>query len=265
MEQLNKQWKQCLDIIQDNLNRTVFDTWFAPLVPVSFKDKELVLQVPSQFYYEYIEARKKNPFVQALRRNVPTDTLLQARGRIKDLLSSRLPVFDVNSSKYARHILAHYNSLDDKASEKFLIKTLTVQEHHKSQKFLSTSKVLFPLYPVAKINMLGKEKRTRAEYENTMKALNRFISDYTFLKGVLTTDRYYMALAALLDGHDVQSVFLAEIQLDQVFTNPIRFHIQFDHGYIFRQGNHIHKAGTEQFLCQTPSHPTTQCSRCRPK
>ena len=57
MEQLNKQWKQCLDIIQDNLNRTVFDTWFAPLVPVSFKDKELVLQVPSQFYYEYIEEK----------------------------------------------------------------------------------------------------------------------------------------------------------------------------------------------------------------
>lgn len=192
---------------KSGVERNIYNKITKDELIMSFKYDELrqaidnILGGKLDIYYEYVEARKKNPFVQSLRRNVPTDTLLQARGRIKDLLSSRLPVFDVNGSKYARHILAHYNALDDKASEKFLIKTLTVQEHHKSQKFLSTSKVLFPLYPVAKINMLGKEKQTRKDYDNTIKALNRFISDYAFLKGVLTTDGYYMALTALLDGN----------------------------------------------------------------
>lgn len=48
-------WNACLDIIRDNLNPTQFETWFAPIRPLSFKDNELKIEVPSQFFYEFLE------------------------------------------------------------------------------------------------------------------------------------------------------------------------------------------------------------------
>ncbi|MBN2414795.1 chromosomal replication initiator protein DnaA [bacterium] len=48
-------WAQCLEIIQDNVNPQSFHTWFKPLVPVKFEQQKLTLNVPSQFFYEWIE------------------------------------------------------------------------------------------------------------------------------------------------------------------------------------------------------------------
>lgn len=50
-------WVQCLEIIHDNLDSKLsYETWFKPIVPIKVKDNVLTIQVPSQFYYEYIEA-----------------------------------------------------------------------------------------------------------------------------------------------------------------------------------------------------------------
>lgn len=52
-------WKQCLDIIRDNISRQSFKTWFEPLKAVSLEEEENVLkltvQLPSRFYYEWLE------------------------------------------------------------------------------------------------------------------------------------------------------------------------------------------------------------------
>ena len=48
-------WNECLKIIQSNLSQEHFETWFQPVVPVSLKKQELTIQVPSMFYYEFIE------------------------------------------------------------------------------------------------------------------------------------------------------------------------------------------------------------------
>jgi chromosomal replication initiator protein len=50
-------WKQCLEVIKDNLSEATFNTWFAPIVPLQFDNNVLVLQVPSQFFVEYIEEK----------------------------------------------------------------------------------------------------------------------------------------------------------------------------------------------------------------
>ncbi|MBO4282787.1 MAG: chromosomal replication initiator protein DnaA [Bacteroidales bacterium] len=44
-----------MKIIQSNLSQEHFETWFQPVVPVSLKKQELTIQVPSMFYYEFIE------------------------------------------------------------------------------------------------------------------------------------------------------------------------------------------------------------------
>ncbi len=52
-------WKDCLDVIRDNVSRQSFKTWFEPLKAVRLEDDEglvkLTVQLPSQFYYEWLE------------------------------------------------------------------------------------------------------------------------------------------------------------------------------------------------------------------
>ncbi|KAA6342283.1 Chromosomal replication initiator protein DnaA [termite gut metagenome] len=50
-------WKQCLAIIKDNIPETAYNTWFTPILPLKYEDKTLTLQVPSQFFYEFIEEK----------------------------------------------------------------------------------------------------------------------------------------------------------------------------------------------------------------
>ena len=48
-------WKKWLSVIQDNVSYQNFKMWFKPIVPVSIKENILTIQVPSQFFYEWIE------------------------------------------------------------------------------------------------------------------------------------------------------------------------------------------------------------------
>lgn len=48
-------WDECVEIIKDNISPKQFETWFACIEPRSFKDKQLVIAVPSQFVYEHLE------------------------------------------------------------------------------------------------------------------------------------------------------------------------------------------------------------------
>lgn len=52
-------WDRCLDIIRDNISRQSFKTWFEPLRAVRLAEDggfmKLTVQLPSQFYYEWLE------------------------------------------------------------------------------------------------------------------------------------------------------------------------------------------------------------------
>lgn len=48
-------WEKCLSIIKDNIHSQSFKTWFEPIIPVKFENNILTIQVPSQFFYEWLE------------------------------------------------------------------------------------------------------------------------------------------------------------------------------------------------------------------
>ena len=57
-EDYKRVWAECLEVIKDTLgpeNKKAFDTWFVPIVPLQLDGSTLMVQVPSQFFYEYIE------------------------------------------------------------------------------------------------------------------------------------------------------------------------------------------------------------------
>jgi chromosomal replication initiator protein len=55
----DRAWDECLDIIRDNVSAQSFKTWFAPLEAQSLDEKDdlrkLTIQLPSRFYYEWLE------------------------------------------------------------------------------------------------------------------------------------------------------------------------------------------------------------------
>ena len=59
-------WNRCLEIIRDNVPEQTYKTWFLPIRPLKYEDKTLVLQVPSQFFYEFLEEK----FIDLLRQAI---------------------------------------------------------------------------------------------------------------------------------------------------------------------------------------------------
>ncbi len=48
-------WNNCLYVIKDNIGEQSYKTWFEPIVPLMLRDNILTIQVPSQFFYEWLE------------------------------------------------------------------------------------------------------------------------------------------------------------------------------------------------------------------
>ncbi|MCC6700120.1 MAG: chromosomal replication initiator protein DnaA [Fluviicola sp.] len=48
-------WSSCLKVIKDNLPLQAYKTWFEPIVPVKLDNFVLTIQVPSHFFYEWLE------------------------------------------------------------------------------------------------------------------------------------------------------------------------------------------------------------------
>ncbi len=50
-----KVWENCLKVVKDNVSSQSFKTWFEPIKPVKLSGNVLTIQVPSQFFYEWLE------------------------------------------------------------------------------------------------------------------------------------------------------------------------------------------------------------------
>jgi len=48
-------WNNCLEFIKDNIQPQAYKTWFEPIKAVKLADKALSIQVPSKFFYEWLE------------------------------------------------------------------------------------------------------------------------------------------------------------------------------------------------------------------
>ena len=48
-------WENCLNFIKDNIQPQAFKTWFEPIVAVKLDNHALSIQVPSKFFYEWLE------------------------------------------------------------------------------------------------------------------------------------------------------------------------------------------------------------------
>jgi chromosomal replication initiator protein len=70
-------WCKCLEIIKSDLSDQSYSTWFAPIVPLKFSNNTLTIQVPSQFFYEWLE----DNYVSILRKAI--DFAVGRQGRLE--------------------------------------------------------------------------------------------------------------------------------------------------------------------------------------
>ncbi len=78
MQKDHKQiWENCLDVIKDNLSPRSFRTWFEPIVPLKLSDNVLTIQVPSPFFYEYLEEHFIDILRKTLRKEIGSEAKLE--------------------------------------------------------------------------------------------------------------------------------------------------------------------------------------------
>ena len=70
-------WDNCLLIIKDNVTHQNFKTWFKPIKPISIEGNILTIQVPSQFFYEWLENNYITLLKKTIKRELGKDAKLE--------------------------------------------------------------------------------------------------------------------------------------------------------------------------------------------
>ena len=156
----------------------------------------------AELYYNFVEDKKKNLFIDHLKDDLSVHIVLEAQTKLKHLSGARQVLFDVAKYKYSRQVLTYLDEISNKRNIKPLVRVINKFEHKKIAKFMSVSHIFFPAYPFAKIASNRKEKAIKVELNKTISAINEYISDYEFLKNVLTHDGYLMALDGIINGNN---------------------------------------------------------------
>jgi len=63
-------WNNCLKVIKDNVPSISYKTWFEPIVPLKLEENILTIQVPSPFFYEYLEEQYIDILKKTLRKEL---------------------------------------------------------------------------------------------------------------------------------------------------------------------------------------------------
>ena len=87
-------WNRCLKVIKDNISEAAYSTWFEPIVPLKYENGEFVLQVPSMFFYEYIEEKFAELLRVTLYREVGEGTKLLYRIMVDKAATTTIPAED---------------------------------------------------------------------------------------------------------------------------------------------------------------------------
>ncbi|MDR1257834.1 MAG: chromosomal replication initiator protein DnaA [Tannerellaceae bacterium] len=72
-------WNECMGVIKDIVPEAAFNTWFQPIIPLSYENNRFTIQVPSQFFYEYLEEKYVSVLKVTIERVFGSGTMLNYR------------------------------------------------------------------------------------------------------------------------------------------------------------------------------------------
>jgi chromosomal replication initiator protein len=96
-------WEKCLVIIKDNVSYRTYQTWFEPVKAVGLNDNVLTLQVPSQFFYEWLEEHYVELLGKTIKRVLGRVGRLEYRIMMENNSSQRNPAsVNVSGSSHTK-------------------------------------------------------------------------------------------------------------------------------------------------------------------
>ncbi len=90
-------WSECLEIIEDNISYQKYKSWFEPIKPLKLDGDTLTIQVPSQFWYEWLEEHYYNMLRSTIAKvlgdegKLEYSVLVERSDRFEDNRTVRLP------------------------------------------------------------------------------------------------------------------------------------------------------------------------------
>jgi chromosomal replication initiator protein len=84
-------WEDCLSFIKDNIKPQAYKTWFEPIKPVRVSGEVLTVQVPSKFFYEWLEEHYIKLLGVALKRQLGSGAKLVYEVRMENSYRSNSP------------------------------------------------------------------------------------------------------------------------------------------------------------------------------
>ncbi len=75
-------WESCLVFLRGMIDEQGFDTWFRPIIPVKLENNTLTLEVPSDFFREYLEEHFVDFLAMSLKKEIGSDAKLEYQIRI---------------------------------------------------------------------------------------------------------------------------------------------------------------------------------------
>lgn len=98
-----KIWNNCLLFIKDNIQQQAFKTWFEPIIPIKITENSLSIQVPSKFFYEWLEEHYVKILKVALTRELGKDARLIYIIKMENTFGNKVPFTEsIPSSNQSR-------------------------------------------------------------------------------------------------------------------------------------------------------------------
>jgi len=90
-------WETCLSTIRRSINPQSFKTWFEPIKPVKLEDSSLTIQVPNNFFYEWLEEN----YVGLLKKTIRTELGEEGRLEYQIVVENHTDTSNNNSDIYS--------------------------------------------------------------------------------------------------------------------------------------------------------------------
>ncbi|UCD37361.1 MAG: chromosomal replication initiator protein DnaA [Fidelibacterota bacterium] len=223
-------WQNCLTLIKNRVAAQTFETWFAPLRAASLEDSQLTLQVPSQFYYEWLDSHYRSLILDAIKQTTGKELQIKYSVVIGDAAKEQ-PRPALSTENDAKNGIPKHSQLNDRytfdnfveGSGNQFAKAAALSVCDRPQKNRFNPLVIYGGVGLGKTHLLqavgnfvlSKEARTKVVYVTSEKFTLDFI---TAIQKNRTTafSRYYRNVDMLLVD-DIQFFQKKEQTQEQFF------------------------------------------------
>lgn len=106
-------WKSCLLKIKENVSMMTYNTWFLPIKPIDLSDSTLKVQIPSQFFWEWIDEH----FNGLISRSI-TD-VLGKDAKLTYVIAEDIPVVETRNKENGHAVINNNSSEKPKPKQTF--------------------------------------------------------------------------------------------------------------------------------------------------